>query len=119
VTATTSKAVSYPVQFDVYLVSFDPVQGSEISKTRPAVIVSPNAGNRHLKTVIVAPLTSTQHKWPTRVAVSFSGKTGDVALDQLRSVDKKRLIRRLGKMQAHQVLAISDGLLKMFALENG
>src|SRR5271157_117054 len=102
-------------RFDVYLVSLDPTLGSEIRKTRPCVIVSPDESNRHLATVIVAPMTTKGRDYPTRIACRFQGKRGQVVLDQLRTVDKTRLVKRLG-MISHgvqgQVLAT---LAEMFA----
>lgn len=83
-------------RFEVWLVNLDPTQGSEINKTRPCVIISPNELNRHLRTVIIAALTSTRRNYPSRVNCEFQAKEGQVALDQIRSVDKTRLIRKLG-----------------------
>ena len=102
-------------RFDVYLVALDPTLGSEIQKTRPCVIVSPDESNRHLATVIVAPMTSKGRPYPTRAACRFQGKRGQVVLDQLRTVDKTRLVKRLGKIGPavqEEVLAI---LAEMFA----
>ncbi|HPD17518.1 MAG TPA: type II toxin-antitoxin system PemK/MazF family toxin [Planctomycetota bacterium] len=95
-------------RFDVFLVALDPTLGSEIKKTRPCLVVSPDEMNRHLATVIVAPMTTKGHPYPTRVLCNFQGKDGQVALDQLRTVDKARLVRRLGRVSAatqHEVLA--------------
>jgi mRNA interferase MazF len=88
--------VSRPRQFDVYLVGLEPVVGCEISKTRPCLIVSPDEMNRNLRTAIIAPLTTTFRRYPTRVDLQFQGKQGQIALDQLRSVDKSRLVKPLG-----------------------
>lgn len=85
-----------PQRFDVYLINLDPTIGKEIRKTRPCVIVSPDEMNRHISTVIIAPLTSTIRNYPTRVTCQFQGKEGQVVLDQLRAVDKKRLVKNLG-----------------------
>ncbi|KAA9356271.1 type II toxin-antitoxin system PemK/MazF family toxin [Larkinella humicola] len=93
-------------RFDVWLVSLDPTQGSEIAKTRPCLIVSPDAINQRLNTVMVAPLTSTQKRYPTRVNCQFSGQAGQVALDQIRTVDKVRLVKHIGRLDdavCHQV----------------
>lgn len=84
-------------QFDVYLVSLDPMQGSEIKKTRPCVVISPDDMNNHLKTVLIAPMTSTIRHYPTRVKTQFQGKKGEVVLDQMRAVDKTRLVKGLGR----------------------
>ncbi len=85
-------------RFDVYLVALDPTQGSEIKKTRPCLIVSPDEANRHLATVIIAPMTTKGRGYPTRVPCRFQGKSGQVVLDQLRTVDKGRLVKRLGQV---------------------
>lgn len=107
--------MSDPRRFDVFLVDFDPTQGSEISKTRPATVVSPDDMNRHLRTVLVAPMTTAQRPWPTRVPVTFAQRQGDVALDQIRTVDKARLGRRLGRLADAEVDQILDVLRRMFA----
>ncbi len=83
-------------QFEVYLVNFDPTIGAEIKKTRPAVIVSPDAMNKNLQTVILAPLTHTIKNYPSRVKCAFGGENGEVILDQLRAVDKTRLLKKEG-----------------------
>lgn len=83
-------------QFEVYLVALDPTKGSEIQKTRPCVVVSPNEMNNFLNTVFVVPLTSTIKAYPTRVNCTFENKQGQVAIDQLRAVDKVRLVKKLG-----------------------
>jgi mRNA interferase MazF len=102
-------------RFDVYLVQLDPTVGSEIQKTRPCLVVSPDEMNRHIATVIVAPMTTQGRPYPTRVACTFQGKAGQVVLDQLRTVDKGRLVKRLGRISPgaqKRVLAI---LAEMFA----
>jgi mRNA interferase MazF len=93
-------------RFDIFWIELDPTKGSEISKTRPCVVISPNDVNTHLTTVVVAPITSTIRKYPTRVGCKLQGKTGEIALDQLRAVDKTRLrtkISTLGNSTAMQV----------------
>lgn len=85
-------------RFEVYLISLDPTYGHEIKKTRPCVIVSPNELNSSLKTVLIAPMTSAIHDFPSRISILFSGKTGEIALDQIRVIDKKRLKKKLGKL---------------------
>lgn len=102
-------------RFDVFLVSFDPSVSSEIKKSRPAVIVSPAEMNRHLKTVIVAPLTSTIKKYPSRVEVNFENVQGEIALDRIRTVDKTRLIKRLAKIDERITERICEILTKMFS----
>lgn len=102
-------------RFEVHLVALDPTQGHEIRKTRPCVIVSPDEMNRHIGTVIVAPMTTHGRIYPTRVPVTFLRKKGQVVLDQVRTVDNTRLVKRLGRIDqgtADRVLAI---LQEMFA----
>ena len=88
-------------RFDVYLVSLDPTQGHEIQKTRPCVVVSPDDMNHHIGTVIVAPMTTKGRDYPTRIPLTFQRKKGQVVLDQIRTVDKTRLVKRLGKLDAN------------------
>ncbi|MEO1590149.1 MAG: type II toxin-antitoxin system PemK/MazF family toxin [Cyanobacteria bacterium J06632_22] len=85
-------------RFDVYLVNLDPTVGKEIRKTRPCLVVSPDEMNRYIATVIVAPMTTGSKLYPTRVSCEFDGKAGQIVLDQLRTVDKTRLIKKLGKI---------------------
>lgn len=102
-------------RFDVYLVRLDPTEGREIQKTRPCVIISPDDMNRYIDTVIVAPMTTKGRPYPTRIPVRFQRKAGQVVLDQIRTVDKIRLTRRLGRIDnatAQQVLTV---LVEMFA----
>ena len=102
-------------RFDVYLINLDPTVGGEIQKTRPCVIVSPDEINAHIATVIIAPMTTRGRAYPTRVACEFGGKSGQIVLDQLRTVDKARLIKRLGHLKANeqkQVLAILAEMFK-------
>jgi mRNA interferase MazF len=102
-------------RFDVYLVNLDPTLGSEIKKTRPCLVISPNEMNRWVRTVIVAPMTTKGQLYPTRVSCEFRGKEGRIVLDQIRTVDKARLVRklgRIGKSTQGEVLAI---LAEMFA----
>ena len=87
-------------RLEVYLVTLDPTVGSEIRKTRPAVVVSPDEMNRHIGTVIVAPMSTKGRSYPSRVRCQFRGKEGQVVLDQLRAVDKSRLVRKLGRGDA-------------------
>ena len=98
-------------RFDVHLAALDPAKGSEIKKTRPCLVVSPDEMNRHLQTVIVAPMTTVGRGYPSRVACRFGGKKGEVVLDQLRTVDKTRLVKRLGRLD----VATSDAVLETLA----
>jgi mRNA interferase MazF len=99
---------------EVWLVSLDPTQGAEIRKTRPCLVVSPDESNRHLRTVIIAPMTTVERPYPTRVALTFQGKRGQVALDQLRAIDRQRLVRKLGRISPKVAAAVSRVLVDMF-----
>ena len=99
---------------DVFLVALDPTLGREIKKTRPCVVVSPDDLNRHLRTVIVAPMTTGGHRYPFRVGCRFKGKDGFVVLDQLRTVDAERLLRKLGRLHPRTIAAILEILGEMF-----
>ena len=101
-------------RFDIFWVSLDPTIGSEIRKIRPAVVVSPDEMNRNLNTIIVAPLTSTFKKYPTRIEVSLENRKGQVALDQIRTIDKSRLGEKAGKIGERVSEKICDLLQKMF-----
>ncbi len=102
-------------RFDIYLINLDPTLGSEIAKTRPCIVLSPDEMNHHLQTVIVAPLTRTCKEWPTRQPLHFHGKAGQIALDQLRTVSKQRLIKRLGRLDKVYQEALLHRLQAMFA----
>ncbi|MBG0784376.1 MAG: type II toxin-antitoxin system PemK/MazF family toxin [Anaerolineaceae bacterium] len=101
-------------RFDVFLVNLDPTVGHEIQKTRPAVVISPDEMNRHISTVIIAPMTTKSHEYPTRVPCTFQGKAGWIVLDQIRTVDKVRLVSKLGEMGEETRKAILAGLGAMF-----
>lgn len=102
-------------RFDVYLVALDPTVGSEIQKSRPCLIVSPDEINHHLRTVVIAPMTTKGAAYPTRVRCRFKGKNGQVVLDQLRAVDGARLLRRLGRLDAKSCAEVLVVLQKLFA----
>ena len=102
-------------RFAVYLVNLDPTVGSEIEKTRPCVVISPDEMNRHIRTVIVAPMTTKGKAYPTRIACTFQGKRGEIVLDQIRTVDKTRLVRQLGRVDSRTRGRILDTLQEMFA----
>ena len=106
-----------PQQDEVWLLSLDPTQGVEIQKTRPCLVISPNEMNAHLRTVIIAPMTTVSRPYPTRVAVRFQGKRGQVALDQLRAVDRERLVRKLGTVSGKTAVEASAVLVEMFSRE--
>ena len=101
-------------RFDVFLVSLDPTVGSEIRKTRPCVVISPNEMNRSLRTVIVAPMTSKGQQNPFRIPCSFEGKQGLVVLDQIRTVDGSRLVKRLGRLPTATARTILEVIAEMF-----
>ena len=108
--------VTGPVdRFDVYLVLLDPTIGSEMQKSRPCLVVSPDEMNHYITTVIVAPMTSRGRPYPSRVSCRFEGVEGQVVLDQLRTVDKVRLIRRLGRISDEVQEAVLATLAEIFA----
>jgi mRNA interferase MazF len=102
-------------RFDVYLINLDPTIGGEIQETRPCLVISPDEMNRFIRTVIVAPMTSKGTAYPTRVACKFQGQSGQIVLDQIRTVDKTRLIRRLGKIGKQSQTEVLSVLGEMFA----
>lgn len=103
-------------RFGVYLVALDPTIGNEIQKTRPCVVVSPDEMNRTIATVILAPMTTHGRLYPSRIPCRFQGKEGQIILDQLRAVDKRRLLKRLGQIDAAAQQAVLDVLAALFAL---
>jgi len=100
-------------QYEVYHVSLDPAQGHEIKKRRPCVVISPNEMNKYISTIIIAPMTTKTHPYPTRVPVRFKNKNGWVVLDQIRTVDKKRLSKKLGAIGEKAIQQIKDVLQEM------
>lgn len=102
-------------RFDVYLVNLDPTIGSEIKKTRPCLVISPDVMNRYIAAVIVAPMTTKGRSYPTRVECSFQGKDGQIVLDQIRTVDKVRLVRRLGRIDPQTQAGVLTVLAELFA----
>jgi mRNA interferase MazF len=102
-------------RFDVFLVALDPTVGSESQKTRPCLVISPNELNTYMNTVIVAPLTSSGKQYPTRIPVNFDGKDGFVVLDQIRTVSKQRLIKKLGVIEVSVQKDVLGALAEMFA----
>ncbi len=103
------------VRGDVHLVALDPTLGSEIQKTRPCVVVSPDELNQYLRTVIIAPMTTGGRAYPWRIPCRFQRRSGFVALDQLRTVDAERLVRRLGSLAPQTVTIVLERLQEMFA----
>ena len=102
-------------RFDVYLVNLDPTIGSEIQKTRPCLVISPDEMNHNIRTVIIAPMTSAVKGYPTRVSCTFKKKKGQIVLDQLRTIDKARLIKKLGTIDPKTQLDVISILQKLFA----
>lgn len=102
-------------RFDVFLISLDPTLGSEIRKTRPCLVISPDEMNDHIRTVIVAPMTTKGQPYPTRVPCTFQGKRGQVVLDQIRTVDTARLVKRLGTISRATQDKVLETLQELFA----
>ena len=102
-------------RFDVYLVNLDPTVGSEIKKTRPCLVISPDEMNRWIRTAIIAPMTTKGRPYPTRVACRFQGREGLVVLDQIRTVDKSRLVQKLGRIDEATQRDVLMILAEMFA----
>ena len=102
-------------RFDVYLINLDPTVGSEIQKTRHCLIISPDEMNKYIRTVIVAPLTSAGKDYPTRVSCKFKKKRGQIVLDQIGTIDKVRLIKKLGSIDPETQLEVISVLQRLFA----
>lgn len=102
-------------RFEVYLVNLDPTIGREIKKTRPCLIISPDEMNRHIATVIVAPMTTKGRSYPTRIPCEFQEKQGQIVLDQIRTVDRSRLVKKLGQIDSATQKAVLALLAEMFA----
>jgi mRNA interferase MazF len=102
-------------RFEVYLINLEPTIGAEIQKNRPCVVISPDEMNRHIATVIIAPMTTQGKQYPTRVACHFAGKDGLIVLDQVRTVDKARLIKRLSRLNSDEQASVLRVLAEMFA----
>ena len=102
-------------RFDVYLVNLGPTVGHEIKKSRPCLIISPDELNRNISTVIVAPMTTKGRNYPTRVSCTFNDKKGQILLEQMRAVDKIRLIKRLGKVDSFIQAQVFSVLSELFS----
>jgi mRNA interferase MazF len=102
-------------RFDVYLVALDPTIGTEIKKTRPCVVISPDEMNRHIATVIIAPMTTKGYDYPTRVSCIFQKKKGQVVLDQIRTIDKSRLVQKIGRLSDFTQNKVLSVLQELFA----
>jgi mRNA interferase MazF len=101
------------MQYDVYLINLDPTIGHEIKKKRPCLIISPDEMNDNLQTVIVAPMTTKSHDYPSRIKVDFQNKTGWIVLDQMRTIDKSRLTRKLGEVDKKTVQKVKSVIKEM------
>lgn len=101
-------------QYSIVLVNLDPTLGSEIKKTRPCVIVSPNEMNKYLNTIVLVPMTSNLNRYPTRVAVDHDERKGMMAIDQIRTVDKVRILKVLGKLTKNEIKACKEVLKETF-----
>jgi mRNA interferase MazF len=102
-------------RFDVFLVNLHPTIGNETQKTRPCLVISPDEMNRHIATAIIAPMTTKGRAYPTRVICQFQGKEGQVVLDQIRTVDKTRLLKKLGQISKNEQKSVLEILTNMFA----
>jgi mRNA interferase MazF len=100
-------------QYDIYLANLDPTIGHEIQKTRPCVIVSPNEMNNHIGTIIIAPMTTKSHTYPTRIEINLQNKKGWIVLDQIRTIDKQRLIQKVGELDKNTVIRIKEIIMEM------
>jgi mRNA interferase MazF len=102
------------IQYQIVLVNLDPTIGSEIKKTRPCVIISPDEMNKHLQTVVIAPMTSQSHNYPTRIEVKHHDKKGWIVLDQLRTIDKQRILKVLDKLTEKEILKLKSAIKETF-----
>ena len=102
-------------RFDVYLTNLDPKVGSEIQKTRPCLIVSPDEMNKHIRPIIVAPMTTAGKDYPTRISCTFKKKKGQIVLDQIRTIDKNRLVKKLGTIDPETQLKVITTLQRLFS----
>ena len=100
-------------QYGVYFIDLDPTVGHEIKKTRPCVVISPDEMNRNIQTVIIAPMTTKSHDYPSRVKLTFRGKSEWIVLDQIRTVDKKRLVKKVGKIESNSIGIVKTTLKEM------
>ena len=101
-------------QYEVFLINLDPTIGHEIKKTRPCVVISRNEMNRNIQTIVIAPMTTKSHDYPTRVKVKFQSKNGWIVLDQIRTVDKRRLVKKLGRITRSEIEKVKYVIKEMF-----
>ncbi len=100
-------------QYSIYLINLDPTQGSEMQKTRPCVVLTPNEMNKHINTVQIAPLTSTLRSYPWRAEVTLKGKAGKIALDHIRAIDKSRIIKKQGELNDTEIRQVKNIIKEM------
>lgn len=100
-------------QYEICLINLDPTVGHEIKKTRPCLVISPDEINRNIQTVIIAPMTTKSHDYPTRIKISFRNKTGWIVLDQIRTVDKGRLVKKLGRISDDAIRKVKGVIKEM------
>ncbi len=100
-------------QYDIFLISLDPTIGHEIKKVRPCVVISPNEMNNNISTIIIAPMTTRSHSYPTRIPIKFEDKKGWVVLDQIRALDRKRFVKKLGKLNKETILKVKKIIQEM------
>lgn len=100
-------------QYDIFLISLDPTIGHEIKKVRPCVVISPNEMNNNISTIIIAPMTTRSHSYPTRIPIKFEDKKGWVVLDQIRALDRKRFVKQLGKLNKDTILKVKKIIQEM------
>jgi len=101
-------------QYQIVLVNLDPTMGSEIKKTRPCVIISPDEMNKFLRTIIIAPMTTSSKKYPTRIEVKYDRKTGWIIIDQIRTIDKQRIIKILGRLSQPEIKELKSVVKETF-----
>jgi len=100
-------------QYEVWLINLDPTVGHEIKKTRPCLIISPNEMNQNIDTFIISPMTTKSHNYPTRIDLTFDGKKGWIMLDQIRAIDKQRLVKKIGKIEKETILKVKNIIKEM------
>ena len=100
-------------QYDVFLINLDPTMGHEIKKTRPCLIISPNEMNAAIQTIMIAPMTTKSHSYPTRIPIKFEKKEGWVVVDQIRTVDRTRLLKKLGKIRSQEIMQVKSAIQEM------
>lgn len=103
-------------QYEVYLINLDPTIGYEIQKSRPCLVISPNEMNHNISTIIIAPMTTKSRNYPTRVKLQFDEKNGWIVLDQIRTIDKRRIIKKLGTIESKTVTKVKEVLNEMLIL---